>query len=104
MKKYMHVVLFILSTITATAQVSEIQFSYDDAGNRISRSLKPLETIYEHGVIEMAQADAGEWTSVSLQNTYQMPVVASTPGNRWPTWPFNTGSAEVDGKLFEAAT
>ena len=79
MKKYMHVVLFILSTITATAQVSEIQFSYDDAGNRISRSFKPLETIYEHGVIEMAQADANEWTSVSLQNTYQRPVVLMGP-------------------------
>ena len=72
-------IILTLALFSATAQVSEIQFSYDDAGNRISRSLKPLETIYEHGVIEMAQGDANEWTSVSLQNTYQRPVVLMGP-------------------------
>jgi len=80
MKKYIVLsISFLLIGFSLEAQVSEIRFSYDDAGNRISRSFKPLETIYEHGVVEMAQADANEWTSVSLQNTYQRPVVVMGP-------------------------
>jgi len=78
-KHFTLLIILTLALFSATAQISEIRFSYDEAGNRISRSYKPLENIYEHGVIEMAQADAGDWTSVSLQNTYQNPVVLMGP-------------------------
>jgi hypothetical protein len=79
MKKSLPIlILTLLAAFTASGQ-SEIHYTYDDAGNRISRSNVPVSNIFERGAIEMSQADANEWTTVSLDNTYENPVVIMGP-------------------------
>ncbi len=70
--------ILLLATLFAGAQ-NEISFGYDGAGNRLSRSIVPLEKIVEWGQVNVSQESSSDWTIVDLDNTYQDAVVFMGP-------------------------
>ena len=79
MKKYLLFSMMIILAAQAGAQVSEIHFTYDESGNRISRSIGPKENLFELGSIETSQSGSSTWTTITLENSYDEPVVFMGP-------------------------